>query len=286
MKAICFLRELLVLTVLCSSVPGAKSQDMIVDLSGQKISELPDSLFENGDRIKGLNLGSSGDLFVVIYPEVRPLSFGTGARNEFTELTLKIGLLKNLKVIDLSFNDLVALPSEFYSLPIEELNLNFNYNFDLQAESSKISQLKTLKKLFLTGIRFHSFPDDILQLDLVELAVGNFDLAIDEPFIEMISKFKNLKALYLSDVSMKELPDNLDKLQSLEKLDIRYSPTKKLRDAVPALKKLRNLKTINLYSMPLTLEEVNFLPMHFLESKLTFCQIESLTAIGLRQDKH
>lgn len=253
------LRKIFVVIVLCSSVSDVKSQDMIVDLSGRKISALPDSLFDKADRITELNLGSSGDLFVAIYPEVRPLPFGTGVRNDFTELTSKIGLFKNLKVVDLSFNNLVTLPSEFYLLPIEELNLNFNYNFDLQAESSKISQLKKLKKLFLTGVRFNSFPDDILQLDLEELEVGNFNLAIDESFIEKISKFRNLKALYLSDVNMKELPENFDRLQSLEKLDIRYSATKELRSAVPALKKLTNLKTINLYSLPLTLEEVSFL---------------------------
>lgn len=174
------LKKLIVVIVLCSSVLDVKSQEMIVDLSGQKISALPDSLFDKADRITELNLGSSGDLFVAIYPEVRPLPFGTGVRNEFTELTSRIGLLKNLKVVDLSFNNLVTLPSEFYLLPIEELNLNFNYNFDLQAESSKISQLKKLKKLFLTGIRFNSFSDDILQLDLEELEIGNFNLTIDE----------------------------------------------------------------------------------------------------------
>jgi Leucine-rich repeat (LRR) protein len=232
---------------------------MIIDLSGLKISELPDSLFKKADQITKLNIGSSGDLFVAVYPEVRPLPFGTGVRNNFTELTSRIGLLKNLKVVDLSFNNLVTLPSEFYSLPLEELNLNFNYNFDLQAESSKISQLKKLKKLLLTGVRFNSFPDEILQLDLEELEVGNFNLVIDELFIERISKFRNLKALYLSDVDMEELPENFHILQSLEKLDIRYSPTKELRSAVPALRKLSNLKTINLYSLPLTLEEVSFL---------------------------
>lgn len=113
--------------------------------------------------------------------------------------------------------------------------------------------------MLLTGIRFHSFPDDILRLDLEELEIGNFNLTIDELFIEKISGFKNLKILYLTDVIMIELPDNFDKLQSLEKLDIRYSPTKSLRSAVPALKKLKNLKIINLYGLSLTLEEVNFL---------------------------
>lgn len=236
-----------------------KSQDMIVDLSGRKISALPDSLFENANLITELNLGSSGNLFVAIYPEVRPLPFGTGVRNNFSELPSEIGQLINLKIVDLSFNNLVTLPSGFYLLPIEELNLSFNYNFDLQAESSKISQLKKLRKLFLTGIRFNSFPDEILKLDLEELEIGNFNLAVDECFIERISMLKNLKALYLSDVSMVKLPENLYKLESLEKLDIRYSPIKELRNAVPALKKLTNLKTINLYSVPLSLEEVGFL---------------------------
>jgi Leucine-rich repeat (LRR) protein len=232
---------------------------MIIDLSGLKISEIPDSLFEKADQITELNLGSTGELFVVIYPEVRPMIFGTGVRNEFKELTSKIGLLKNVKIVDLSFNDLSVLPPEFYLLPIEELNLNFNPNFDLIAESPKISQLLKLKRLFLTGVKFNFFPSDLLLLDLEELAIGNFVITIDEPFIERISKFKNLKALYLSDVSMKELPDNFDKLQSLEKLDIRYCQTKELKGAVHGLKKLKNLKMINLYSLPLTLEEVSFL---------------------------
>lgn len=253
------LRKLILVTILCSSVLVLKSQSMIVDLSGKKISELPDSLFEKADQITQLDLGSAGDLFVAIYPEVRPLTFGTGVPNEFKKLNSKIGLLKNLKVIDLSFNDLTTLPPEFYSLPIEELNLNFNHNFDLHAESIKISKLTKLKKLFLTGVKFSSFPEDILQLDLEELAIGNFNLTIDESFIEKISRLRNLKVLYLSDVNMKELPRNLDKLQLLEKLDIRYSPTKELTGAVDALKRLRNLKVVNLYGLPLTLEEVSIL---------------------------
>ncbi len=252
-------KNFVVFIFLCSGLSDAKSQGMLVDLSGQKIFALPDSLFRNPHQILELNLGSSGDLFVAIYPEVRPLTFGTGVTNEFKVLNPEIGLFRNLKVIDLSFNKLTTLPSEFYFLPIEELNLNFNYNFNLYSESSKISQLKKLKKLFLIGVRFDSFPEDILKLSIEELAIGNFDLTIDEAFIEKISELPNLKVLYLSDVNMKELPSNLDQLRSLEKLDIRYSPTIQIKNAVDGLKKLRNLKTINLYSLPLTLEEVSFL---------------------------
>jgi len=62
-----------IVIVLCSSALDIKSQDMIVNLSRRKISVLPDSLFGKADRITELNLGSSGDLFVAIYPEVRPL---------------------------------------------------------------------------------------------------------------------------------------------------------------------------------------------------------------------
>lgn len=246
--------------VLCLSELDVKSQDMIIDLSGRKISTLPDSLFEKADQITELNIGSTGELFVVTYPEVKPLPFGTGVRNQFTELSPRIGLLKNLKIIDLSFNDIVILPCEFYSLQrIEELNLNFNYNFDLDAESSKISELKNLKKLFLIGVKFDSFPDHLLRLDLEELAIGNFNLTVDDFFIERISKFRNLKELYLTDVNMSAMPRNLDKLKSLERLDIRYSSTKRVRDSVYALKKLQNLKVINLYGLPLTLEDISFL---------------------------
>lgn len=254
------LRKFIIAVALCLIELDVKSQEMMVDLSGQKISELPDSLFTKADQITDLNLGSTGGIFVATYSAVRPLPFGTGVRNYFRRLSPKIGLLKNLKIIDLSFNDVITLPLEFYSLQnIEELNLNFNYNFNLQAESSKIPSLRKLKKLFLIGVRFDSFPKDFLGIDLEALAIGNFNLTIDESFIETLSNFHNLKELYLFDVTINELPPNLDKLQSLERLDISNSQTKGIRGAVPALKKLQNLKKINLYGIPLTLDEINFL---------------------------
>src|SRR5688572_1864974 len=93
------------------------------------------------------------------------------------ELSPNIGLLKNLRKIDLSFNDFITLPPEFYSLQnIEEINLNFNERFNIYTESLGISKLKNLKRLFMIGVKLNSFPEKILILDLEELAVGNSNL--------------------------------------------------------------------------------------------------------------
>ncbi|MCZ8215732.1 MAG: hypothetical protein O9262_05795, partial [Cyclobacteriaceae bacterium] len=82
-----YLKELIIVIIFSFSMVNLKSQSMIIDLSGMKISDIPDSLFEKADQITELNLGSTGELFAVIYPEVRPMIFGTEVRNEFKELT-------------------------------------------------------------------------------------------------------------------------------------------------------------------------------------------------------
>jgi len=221
---------------------------------------VPDSLFKKAENITELNIGSTGGIQVFTIPRLNPKTFDTETTNKFKELSPKIGLLKNLRVVDLSWNDFVILPNEFYTLHrLEELELSFNYNFDLQGERSKIALLKKLKGLYLVGIKFNSFPEELLRLDLESLQLGNFNLRVDEAFIQRISSFVNLKELYLTDVNMDELPHNLDKLPALEKLDIRYSSLKEVRGVINSLKKLKQLKVIYLSGLPLPLEEVNLL---------------------------
>jgi len=103
--------------------------------------------------------------------------------------------LKTLKVLDLSGNDFVSLPSAFSQLVnLEELYLNDEKFFKFDQSIPILSQLPKLKSLHVEGDHLTALPKDI-------------------------HKLSHLEALYLNNNEFKQVPLELKSLENLEYLD-------------------------------------------------------------------
>ena len=104
-----------------------------VDLSGQHLKEIPDSVYKNS-AITYLDLGSSD---VTFYP---PLSaFVYSNSNAISFLSEQIGKLTNLKTLVLNTNKLTTLPNSITKLiNLEVLDLSINKDLDIVQQLDKL----------------------------------------------------------------------------------------------------------------------------------------------------
>jgi internalin A len=92
-----------------------------VDLSGQHLSEVPDSVYQNSE-ITYLDLGSSD---VTFYPPLSALADSNS--NDILFLSERIGMLTNLIILILNTNQLTTLPNSITKLiNLEVLDLSIN----------------------------------------------------------------------------------------------------------------------------------------------------------------
>jgi Leucine-rich repeat (LRR) protein len=128
-----------------------------LNLSGKKLTAIPDSIYSKTD-LTYLDLGSSS---ITIFPPLSALE-DTNA-NRIAVLPEKIGQLVNLKTLVLNSNQLSSLPAAFIKLKnLEELDLSINKSLYTFNELEKLRQLKQLKvlKIFDT----EDSEDDIKKL--------------------------------------------------------------------------------------------------------------------------
>jgi len=114
----------------------------------------------------------------------------------------EIGLLKKLKMLDLSGNDFKVLPKSFRGLSnLEELFLNDETNFNLQKSMDVISLLPKLKILHLENDKLKKLPKNIVKLS-------------------------HLESLYLNSNDFREIPMEIRGLNQLKYLDLRDNAIK------------------------------------------------------------
>lgn len=130
---------------------------VLIDLSGQQLSQIPESIFTHKD-LTHLYLGSKK---VTFFPPLSALEDGNS--NELSFLPEKIGVLTNLRVLILNTNKLTSLPNGITKLEnLEVLDLSLNKELDIVQELDKLRQLPRLK---------------VLKIVDVKLAKENIDLA-------------------------------------------------------------------------------------------------------------
>jgi Leucine-rich repeat (LRR) protein len=126
------------LTAACSS--GHNSTITKLDLSNQKLTAIPDSVFSL-EQLRYLDLGNS----FTLYPPLSALGEKNGSgqsMNKITTIPTDIKRLKNLRALRLCFNDLRSLPKEIISLQyLDTLDISFNQHLNI------VSELETLKKM-------------------------------------------------------------------------------------------------------------------------------------------
>lgn len=139
---------LILITILFSCTKKEKEVE-IIDLSGLKLTQIPDSVFSKNE-LKELYLGAKE---IVFYPPLSTLP--QDSSNNLTELDNRISQLKNLKILNLTANQLRKLPASITELKsLEELDLSLNQDLNIVDEISKLKQLPKLKTLKIVDVQF------------------------------------------------------------------------------------------------------------------------------------
>lgn len=118
------------------------SSENILDLSGQEMSEVSKSIFDE-NNIQDLDL-SNNSLTGALPAEVRNLSnlvILNLSNNQFTGVPAEIGQLSKLRELDLSNNQITGLPYELG-------NLDALQKLDLRGNAYSKVDLETIKAMF------------------------------------------------------------------------------------------------------------------------------------------
>lgn len=140
---------ILALLTLNSCMSGQiNDAEVKVDLSGQHLSEVPDSVYQNSE-ITYLDLGSSD---VTFYPPLSALADSNS--NDILFLSERIGMLTNLIILILNTNQLTTLPNSITKLiNLEVLDLSINKDLDIVQQLDKLKQLPKLRKLKIVDVK-------------------------------------------------------------------------------------------------------------------------------------
>lgn len=164
-------------------------------------------------------------------------------------LPASIGKVKNLYVLDLSFDiyfpkqgNITCLPREIGNLTnLRELNLEGN---SLQRLPPSMANLKQLRVLNLANNLFQEFPEVVaampsLQVLRLDCLKGYNGFSFVPP---SVGQMQALKVLILSGNKIAYLPDEIGDLKNLEELDLSHNTTlQSLPHSITKLKKLKKL---------------------------------------------
>jgi len=144
---------LIIILILFSCKTRLSSNTTALDLSNQKLKSIPDSVFLLVN-LKYLYLGNS----FTLYPPLSALGQDgpSGSNmNQIEEISDDIGQLKNLKVLNLTANDLKKLPKEIIQLRhLDTLDLSFNIHFSVFNDVDVLRNMNWLKYLNIVATNF------------------------------------------------------------------------------------------------------------------------------------
>jgi Leucine-rich repeat (LRR) protein len=151
----------------------------------------------------------------------------------------EIGLFRSLISLNISENQILAIPSQIGSLV--ELREFIAFNNALSFLPPEFANLKALKKLHIASNRFITFPKVVCELGkLEELYVfSNQLLALPEE----IAKLKKLKHFHVNGNQLKEFPSGIGSLTNLLYLQAYDNQLLKL---TPEIRHLKSLQLLNL----------------------------------------
>lgn len=209
---------------------SSEKKTVELDLSGQKLSEIPSDVFEL-THLKKLDL--SNNLLKALPAEISNLSNLVEmdvSHNQLTELPSAIGALSSLKKLVLgkeiknegreTSNLLTNLPPEIGNL--KKLEILHAFHNKIVVLPLEIQALTNLVDLGLGSNRLSSFPKEITKLrNLRELRLWNNHIEELPPEIQNLSQ---LATLHLRNNKISRLPAQIVKLKGLEKLILSDNP--------------------------------------------------------------
>ncbi len=149
----------------CTIREVPKSEPKLV-LSGRKLTQVPDSVFEKTDLVY-LDLGASE---IVISPPLSALI--NDSTNLISVIPNSIGKLVKLKVLILNSNKLTNLPDSITSLQeLEVLDLSINPSLNIIRELGKLKQLQNLKTLIFIDAQVSRSDLPVIQAALPKVRI-------------------------------------------------------------------------------------------------------------------
>jgi len=162
----------------------------------------------------------------------------------YSNITENIGNLKNLEILDLSYNSIDSLPKAIGGLEkLRELNLHSN---DLISIPEEIGNLKNLKEFRITFNELTSLPESIGNLYNLERFWASYNYIINIP--ESIGNLSKLTYLELNNNKITELPKSIGDLM-IDSLNFDNNNIERIPDEVGNMK---NLIKINLRNNKIT----------------------------------
>ena len=177
------------------------------NLSDYKMSILP--------KISSLNLGFNKLTKMPSSLNARFLKELVLSNNQITKISSDIQFLESLTFLDLSFNQISELPSEFGTLvTLETLYLNNNL---ITSEGCKLGELFSLKMIDLSGNKLNKLPDVTFLASIVKLYLNNNQIS---KISKKISYLPKLKEISLRGNKLKTLPKEIENNVCLQLLDL------------------------------------------------------------------
>jgi Leucine-rich repeat (LRR) protein len=213
-----------VLPGLIQNLPGLE----VLILKDNNFTTLPDS-FVQLKNLKVLNLEHNAYLYDDdVYDRIKNLHVEelNFANSGLEELNDKIGLVRSLRNLDISGNNIKVLPPSFSKLnQLEKVNISRNPNLKTVEVFTTLSQIPTITELLAQECNLDNMP----------LEIG---------------KLGNIRVLDLKANRITSLPLTFGNLTNLEYLDLGYfemgTRMNKISDLGPGFGQLKKLKYLNL----------------------------------------
>jgi Leucine-rich repeat (LRR) protein len=185
---------ILVLLIFLSSCTKKEKNIEIIDLSGLKLTQIPDSVFIHTE-LKELYLGAAGFIYYPALSGMLPTTQTGYLVNNLTELDTRISELKNLKILNLTSNRLKELPDALTELNnLEVLDLSFNHDLNVIAEIPKLKQLPKLKMLIIINVQLKEQVEIVkraLEPNVQTITEINEYLSLDPEYKKSLDSIKN-----------------------------------------------------------------------------------------------
>ena len=220
-----------------------KIKTLITNDRNYTITHLTDLIFLK------LNCGYIKTILIENCPNLTKLNLYMNYIGNFPPSILQ---LLNLKILNLSYNEIVKIPDEISNLiNLEELILCKNR---IDKFSEAITLLINLKILNVSGNRIKNISNSISQL--YNLQKLNFSDNYFNEFPNEIIMLTNLQFLDFSINKIQNVPNSISQLQKLQELNLNNNYIREINLNLPNLKKL-NLDCNKLVQMSLETPNLN-----------------------------